>query len=291
MTTLQTQPVAPPRNPARLPDAPRWTRFAVVAGILLVAAVGLNYSVGKLQLYFKKQPVPMRQNFIAGMPQVIGPWVQAARKETLEKELEEALGTEQFLFCDYINAPMVGRSTDALRKLFEGKTLAQQQQEVARLRQAFPAAVISLGLTYYTGKADTVAHVPERCYVGSGYEPSDVEDDFWGLNRNITARSIKFDSAGRAAHHVAYFFSVNGQYTSDSLEVRRVLQNLFARFGYYAKVELLCIAPKRDQAEKSMQDFLMATLPSVEQCLPDWREYESNKAVVVNEDTNGQTRQ
>ena len=56
-----------------------------------------------------------------------------------------------------------------------------------------------------------------------------------------TARSSRLqgpsDAGGTA--DVAYFFQCNGAYESSSLRVRARLQDLFARWGYYAKVELM----------------------------------------------------
>jgi Arc/MetJ-type ribon-helix-helix transcriptional regulator len=77
-------------------------------------------------------------------------------------------------------------------------------------------------------------------------------------------------AAGQIQRHVAYFFHTNGSYTSDSAVVRFKLQNLRAKYGYYAKVELMVQSNDRDEAAKSMQDFLRDALPQVEQCLPAW---------------------
>ena len=37
--------------------------------------------------------------------------------------------------------------------------------------------MLTVGITYYTGLVDTVAHIPERCYVANGFEQvtKDVE--------------------------------------------------------------------------------------------------------------------
>jgi hypothetical protein len=69
---------------------------------------------------------------------------------------------------------------------------------------------------------------------------------------------------------VAYFFHTNGVYTSESGDVRLKLQNLLARYGYYAKVELMVQSKDREAAKEAMQDFLRSALPEVEHCLPDW---------------------
>ena len=42
-----------------------------------------------------------------------------------------------------------------------------------RVQQMCPQAVINVGLTYYTGMVDTVSHIPDRCYIADGFEPSE----------------------------------------------------------------------------------------------------------------------
>lgn len=276
--------------------------FMIAAGILLVAALGLNVAVAKLQLHFKKEPVPMRKSFTEAMPEVIEAqvmepsptgsersvthhWVQACRDEHLQADILISLGTDQFLFCDYIDAEAFGMSVEEVQAAFhdpQDKKLLplSAQQEV--LRDKFlahnPLAVVQLGLTYYTGKADTVAHIPERCYVGGGFDPVDPTTEQWGLGRGISVRSIQFTNlTDQAKRNVAYFFQVNGRYDSDSLGVRADLQDLFTRNGYYAKVEMMCISADRQKASTSMQRFLGAALPSIESALPDWNQYKTSK--------------
>src|SRR5207302_10105380 len=132
---------------------------------------------------------------------------------------------------------------------------------------------------YYTGKADTVAHIPERCYTADGYEPTDAKDEKWDLRSKHTpdgkldVRYISFeDQAGtqRVQKNVAYLFHVNGRYTSDPKEVRLALQNLLRKYGYYAKVEVMIQEKDRDEAGDAMKSFLALALPEVEKCLPDW---------------------
>ena len=251
--------------------------FVTVSIVLLLAAVSLNASVSFLRLHFKKLPVPMRGSF-QEIPETIGPWIQVAREDTLDADLLTALGTDQYLFCSYINSRKLGKTPDAIRKEFAGKSLLEQRELLLKYRQQAPGSVLSTTFTYYTGKADTVAHIPERCYVGDGFDPEFTEDKEWGLNRGLYVRRIVFrnqDKANSVPYNVAYFFNVNGKYTSDSLDVRAELQNLQNRYGYYAKVELMCVNPDRDEAVAVMKSFLAEALPKVEKALPDWSQYKS----------------
>jgi hypothetical protein len=152
-------------------------------------------------------------------------------------------------------------------------------------------------VTYYTGLVDTVAHIPDRCYVADGYEPTSYTSPTWNVGQAATGggdgklqvRLINFEDAApdRAAvtKNVAYFFHCNGAFESDPIYGVRVrLQNLFERRGYYAKVELMTISPRgdrmasadvqagdSDQAGRIMTDFLSFAMPEVLKCLPDWK--------------------
>jgi hypothetical protein len=215
------------------------------------------------------------------MAEVMGTWVQVARDEHLNADLVDALGTTEYLFCQYINAPGVGETPAALAKRFAAMPLADQKLEAVKLQQKYPDAVLSLGLTYYTGSADTVAHIPERCYLADGYQLEEQGSPVWPIDgRAVDARFLTFDNRDRQNApkcHVAYFFHVNGAYEGSSLAVRRTLQNLFARYGYYAKVEVRADAVSRPNAETVIRDFLTAALPHVEASLPDWAEYRDRK--------------
>jgi hypothetical protein len=252
-------------------------RFLAVAVVLFIAAVGLNATVQTLQLHFKKMPVPMRQEFTKALPAIAGDWVQVARDETLDPEMLSALGTDQFLFCSYVNAAKFNRTPEDLRReLVEGKTVQEQRKAMQPYWSKDPAAVVQFTLTYYTGKSDTVAHVAERCYVGSGFDPVESGTQFWDLNRGLSVRAILFKK-GSDHQSVAYTFHANGHYEADSLKVRTALQDLFQRHGYYAKIEMSCPTPSQDAAAESMKSLLASVLPHVELALPDWEQYRSRK--------------
>jgi hypothetical protein len=88
---------------------------------------------------------------------------------------------------------------------------------------------------------------------------------------------------GRVSRNVGYFFHCNGAYTPSSIGVRGKLQNLFERYGYYAKIEMMTDDPgvgrqrtaRDDVTQRSvdaMADLLAVALPGVERCLPDWQQ-------------------
>ena len=286
--------------------------FLVVVLVLAVAAAGLNASVQFLELHFKKEPVPMSMKFADAMPPVLGNWVRVAKNDTIDSETLAALGTEEFLFCSYVNAKDLAVSVEELKRQFENKGFEEQYALMKGIQQDHPTSVLQLSMTYYTGKADTVAHIPERCYVGNGFDPVDPRTETWELGARpgpggataglppaatsagavktgpLDVRHITFeDNVGRSLkpHNVAYFFHVNGSMTPESLAVRRALQDLRTRHGYYAKMELMTITlPFRSdmtaqkeqmlgQSKASMKEFLSLAVPHFEKAMPDWSKY------------------
>jgi hypothetical protein len=159
------------------------------------------------------------------------------------------------------------------------------------IEQSMPKAVVHFAVTYYTGMVDTVAHVPERCYIADGYASTDSATSIWKVGETVDAAGRKQDAtlevkylafedatgfSSRINKNVAYFFQVNGAMESSPVAVRARLQNLFNANVYYAKVELMVTnlkGIKKDartptDAEKVMQDFMREALPEIKKCLP-----------------------
>jgi hypothetical protein len=154
------------------------------------------------------------------------------------------------------------------------------------IREKAPQAVMNMAVTYYTGMVDTVAHIPDRCYIADGFEPSEYDTKRWACfvprgDDRAAARFIHFEDnvPGRRAisRNVAYFFHVNGRYTNDPLDVRYTLQNLRERHGYYAKIELMSLLEDRQKASAVMDEFLQHALPEVEKSLPDWEKVKAGE--------------
>lgn len=247
--------------------------FIIVTAILLIAAIGLNATVQSLQLSFRKQPVAL-QKPLKDIPTSFGPWVQVSADERLPHEIEDTLAANEYVFRDYVDSRLVSREVIAQ---FEGKSAAQRKQMTDALRRQIPQAVMYMAVTYYTGMVDTVAHIPDRCYIADGFEPSEYDVKAWACFEDRggeSARFIHFEDQvpGRRAEsrNVAYFFRVNGQYTSNPLHVRYKLQDLRQRYGYYAKIELMSVMDDRNRASAAMDDFLKYALAEVEKSLPDW---------------------
>ena len=272
----------------------KWLRpgFLIVVVILAVSAAGLNSAVAWMRLSFLKDPVYLKQD-LSILPPKMGSWVQVSIDEPLDKELESQLATDKYVFRDYVNTKLV--SPQDLER-FEGKTSAERKFLAAQLQLARPEAVLSFAVTYYTGKVDTVAHIPERCYVADGYQPTQTPETVqWNLGPNrmgkmpgdpqtLGVRYLNFQDqtgANRITKRVAYFFFANGKYESDSIRVRQTLENLRYKHAFYSKVELMGVMPDHDKCAAAMTDFLSNAMPEVEKCYPDFESVEHPGAVAA----------
>ncbi|MGH7215018.1 MAG: exosortase-associated EpsI family protein [Tepidisphaeraceae bacterium] len=254
----------------------RQPAFLVAIVILGAAAAGLHAATGYLSLHFKKQPVPLRQP-LKTVAATFGPWHQGSEDQILNHEMEDVLQTDKYIFREYLDERVVGRD---VIKQFEGKAWDERQGMIRKLQTQYPDGVINCAVTFYTGAADTVAHIPDRCYVADGFEPVNPGTPTWQLagpsdGRSVQVRFTTFEdqaSNSRAIvrKNVAYFFNCNGEYIDDPLGVRVRLQDLRQRYGYYAKIELMTLVKDRDKAAAMMTDFLSHALPEIEKCFPDW---------------------
>ena len=273
--------------------------FLLVAVILLAGALGLNAATSFLKLHFRKEALPLRGELSLLTKKDLGGWVWVPEQHTLDADLIHALGTDKFVMCTFVDT----KSQDA-----SGRTVASKK-DVQDLESMSPTArmarlidfkmkngysVINVAVTYYTGKVDTVPHVPDRCMVADGFQPSTYIEENWilgrdakGLERVVPMRFIDFeDQTTRGAQNrcVAYTFHANGKYIADHNQVRFKLQDLRVKHAYFAKVEVMNQLPSRpgaadsdpmrlkdrQQAAAAMQRFLTEAMPEVEKLLPDW---------------------
>jgi hypothetical protein len=279
--------------------------FAIVLLVLLGGAIGIEGASRALQLHFRKEAMPLRaKDGLTALPIQLGSWICVPEPHTVNADLEHELGTHEYVFRTYVDlsataggAPVTSR--DAVLGL-DKQSPQERDSQLNQIRNRNTNAVISFAVTYYTGKVDTVPHVPDRCYVADGFQPSLYEVRDWmlgnyagGIPRRVQARFIDFeDQTARGGQNrcVTYFFHANGQYEEDPKKVRLRLQDLFVRYGYFAKIEAMTLMPMRpgtsendpmkkkdrEQASEAMQKFLTAALPEVEKLLPDGAAFRKN---------------
>jgi hypothetical protein len=262
-------PAAPPVGAAAVFRGP----FMVAAIVLAMAALVLTTSIQRYKLYFQKQAVAIARP-LKEIPTEFGPWKLVTKDEPLESDIEHVLGTKEYVFRWYVDERAVGPE---VIKAFADLSGPQRQHKARELAFARPGSAVQLAVTYYTGMVDTVAHIPDRCYVADGFVPSEYETVKWvtGPSESTEARFINFeDQTGtrRVPINVAYFFRVNDEYQSDPNRVRLRLQRLSERYGFYAKVELMTLVRDRAKAATAMQDFLGHAMPEVSRSFPDWQQ-------------------
>ena len=280
--------------------------FVATVVMLSVAAVGLNGAVAQMKLHFKKLPVPLARP-LSALPAKMGNWVQVD-ETPLDAETQDVLGTDKYIFRDYLNLDADGgmagaallqathrgeadfdiigvrhtylRNPEQRAKMIadamNGRSTPERKEALAIVESQYPDAVVNMAVTYYTGLVDTVAHIPERCYIASGFEPIDNDFPTWTLKngRQLQVRFINFqdqNGTSQVDRSVAYFFNVNGHYESNALAVRSSLQNLLEKYGYYAKVELMTLDSNHDESAQTMTSFLSESLGEVEKSFPDWK--------------------
>jgi hypothetical protein len=105
-----------------------------------------------------------------------------------------------------------------------------------------------------------------------------------GQADELQVKYVEFERRQRAAagerQNVVYFFKVNGQYEHDaSTGVRPILQNIFERYAYYCKIELMTqLGADSDAAKKTITSFLESAMPYIEASLPDWQQVKGDSA-------------
>ncbi len=262
--------------------------FLVVAAILLAACVGLHMTVAAMKLSFQKQPVEL-QRPLDMLPRQIGPWMMLGQDEVMPAEIEHALGTKDYIQRRYFDTRLIEK-TDMDKPLAK-MTDSERDGVIEKVFRRKPESLISIHMAYYTNKVDTVAHVPERCMSGGGFDPKnpstvklnvfpDRPDRPAGLNvkyidfyQREPQGAMVSDGFRERVLNVAYFFQVNGAYESESVTgARKRLQSLSEKFAYYCKIELSTqLDPESGKASRTMEDFLRHAMPQIEKCLPDWK--------------------
>jgi hypothetical protein len=276
---------------AQTPERPNKNRrqtiaFACVAAILAVGAIGLNASAKFLKLRFQKEAVELQQP-IASVPEQLGPWLQVSIDTRMPPEIENELGTLDYIERVYIDTRKV--PAGLMQRWEEARSnpnasadeLLQLRGEIQQAAvTADPYAAVRLHVAYYTGKVDTVPHIPDRCMLGGGFEMMNRSTASFPALPGEEELQVSFaqyqqGQGGRQTGtiSVAYFFEVNGDYEHDAITgVRKRLQNLFESHAYFAKIEVGTTTPGDaiEPAQEAMSDFLLHALPGLDTVLPDW---------------------
>jgi len=208
------------------------------AAMLLAGVLSLQTVKSALGLILHKQPISLRRDLDL-MSDHFGGY-EMITAESMSKEMENSLGTPYYISWVFRDS---------------------------RLRPEEPGAAVRMHVAYYTGKADTIPHVPELCFVASGVHGLDsrqieVDLEAPGLAVGPDGRVTAQSAAGETVHlpstrvpmdmftfrprgsqqevAVMYFFVANGRYYGSKLGVRAMSAvNVRDRYAYYCKIELM----------------------------------------------------
>jgi exosortase len=252
--------------------APRAMYVAVVV-LLVASATTLTAASRVLHLHFVKIPVPLTQP-LTKLPADLGPWHESGGNRGLSADVKESLGTNQFLFREYIDGRVAGEQAVESVRHDPARAEALEQEVDA----AHPGSVVRLAVTYYTGRVDAVIHQSERCNVAGGIATAVVSQpqtwDVGGRPLDVRVVHLLHGNDGSAApeanglHYVAYCYYVNGRRESEAWRVRGELMNLLQQYAWYAKVEVTTTLADPAASQRVLSDFLSHALPEIEKCLP-----------------------
>lgn len=259
--------------------ASRWTATGVVLAILAAGAFTFNFAVASMDLRFRKIAMPLRQP-IAAIDNEVGPWVKVNVDKRFPPDLEDALGTLDYIDRIYVDTRKADPKVLAEYRATEPMTDAMRFKLRSSVLANDPYGVLRLHVAYYTGGVDTVPHIPDRCMIGAGYETTGRQEiDLLTLPSGEPLRVSFAQFEERAAkaqpvrHNVAYVFKVNGEYEHDAITgVRLKLQDLRISHAYFAKIEVSATTTgmETERSKAAIADLLGHALPAIDESLPVW---------------------
>ncbi len=233
--------------------------FLICAIVLGTAGGGMPYLMKEFNLVMQKEPCPLRKSFDHLDENGFGPFRVLSRRKIENREIEEALGTE-----DYI----------------------QWIIEDSEAPPGSPVHRLMLFITYYD-LPDQVPHVPEECYTGSGYQKLTSQSVNFEINEAgldiVKGRYLVFGRQGsehwlkRDKFPVLYLFRVNNEYANNRGQARVILnKNISYKFSYFCKIELVFnqgfMAPRKEDAVAASTKVLRVILPILEkEHWPVWK--------------------
>lgn len=233
--------------------------FTISALILGACAVGLGPMTRYMRVVLAKEAIPLRAPLSRLDKSGLGPYrfVQAI---TLDSAVVNTLGTQEYMHWILEDSTLQGKSS--------------------------PLRYVNLFVTYYTGQPDPVPHVPDACYVGSGYiiesaENTTLQVSGLGASGEVPIRMLTFVKSGIFGEDnmpVAYTFHCNGKFVATRQGVRTAVNNPLDSQAYYSKVEVRFgwdgaspRVPTKAEAIAGTERLFSYLLPLlVEEHWPDW---------------------
>ncbi|MEM9345123.1 MAG: exosortase/archaeosortase family protein [Planctomycetota bacterium] len=284
----------------------------VIGGLLVVAILGQTTVINATGVALNKLPLPLRHGIALSFPDQAGDWELLHLEPSLNKSVEDELGTTEYFTRYYVNNE-AGQYADVINV----QTLNDEPggRLVGWDGDVMPGEIAKVHVAYYTGMLDTIPHVPDKCWLAAGSEmvfrdvitlklsrddykpdqnhPGHVLTESTGFDEPVrlptdevevvifTGRDIK---SGREMTAM-YFFLANGRVMASNHEVRFSF-NMKDRYSYYCKAEVMfpgiTISGADDQEAidkmtRHATDLLSDLMPEVMACLPDWTEVQSGE--------------
>ncbi|MEO1583917.1 MAG: exosortase/archaeosortase family protein [Planctomycetota bacterium] len=128
------------------PSLARPTAFVLLA-ILGVSALGMGWTIRSLGIHLDKLPIYAPEGrTLSAIPRETESWRAIGPDRIESAEVLEELGTQNYV-----------------TRVYTEKNTSEGQAP----------RTVELHLAYYTDQIDTVPHVPERCFVGGGLQPTE----------------------------------------------------------------------------------------------------------------------
>ena len=241
--------------------------FLICVAILAMAGAGMSVAIKSFGIYLKKDPLPLKKSLDFLDEKGLAPYKVVSKDKIESKDIVDSLGTE-----DYIQWVL--------------EDLDAPANSAARY--------CSLFITYYE-LPDKVPHVPEECYMGSGFQRLASDSVTFGLGtQKIPARYIVFASTDSVPWQkstkfpVLYFFKVNKDYVNSREDARLVLnKNIRGKHSYFCKVEWKffntkfgaggSVYPDKEETVTASQKLLSVILPILEK--EHWPIWKNGRAV------------
>ncbi len=231
--------------------------FLICAAILAMAGSSMSVAIKRFGIYLKKEPCPLKKSLDLLDEKGLAHYKVVSKNKIESEDVVDSLGTKDYIqwILEDLNAPV----NSAVR-------------------------YCSLFITYYE-LPDRVPHVPEECYMGSGFQRLASNSVTLELEtQKIPARYLVFTSTDSdywqksVKFPIFYFFKANKDYVNSREDTRLVLnKNIRGKHSFFAKVEWKffntgfgaqrqseSIYPGKEEAIKASQHLLSVILPILE---------------------------
>ena len=231
--------------------------FLICAVILAMAGSGMSVAIKSFGIYLKKDPWPLKKSLDLLDEKGLAPYKVVSKDKIESGDVVDSLGTKDYI--QWVLEDPDAPANSAVR-------------------------YCSLFITYYE-LPDKVPHVPEECYMGSGFQRLASDSVTLRLGtREIPARYLVFTRTDSdywqksTKFPVLYLFRVNNDYVNSREDTRLVLnKNIRGKHSYFCKVEWKFfnagfsvagrqenVYPAKEEAVTASQKLLGVILPILE---------------------------